>query len=363
MGVLSAVVSLSVVLQLLSPLFEKRYGRKYSWYVFAGASRLAFLPFLFLPEVALLPIVIIAIQFLAVALRNLGIPSWFSWVYDIVPERRAGIFWARRQRGIALLSVVVMVCLGFCMESVEQEHKLMLVKSVFALAIIVGIMGVLLHVGIPEPPQKRIKEAKFFQELLFPLQNKNFRNWALAISFWTFSVNISGPFSIPYMLKDLGLDNFLLNTLLIIVVPAIGSVLFLSSWGRLADKFGPRPVILIGHSGWAIVPLFYILANSGNTLLMMLLVWFIVGVFTSGLRAAWPKVDIRLTQGYRRSVFMAVGIVAAAIAGAAGSLAGTWIVSCFGISQCFPVSLVCRVVSIIPFIFVTPKNSKEPGSS
>ncbi len=358
-GILSSVVSMAVVFQLLSSLIERRYGgRKYPWFVLVGVSRLTLLPFLLFPgttESALAPILIVLISFSSAAFVNLALPLWTSWVYGTIPERKAGIFWAIRERGVLTLTLVVMLLLGLFMD--RAPDRLMVVRGAFALGIILGIMDIFLHVGIPEPPSIKTKKPSFFQELQLPLRNVHFRNWVIVVSFWTLSVSISGVFSVAYMLEDLALENFFINTLLIMVLPTLGAILFLRLWGKTTDSIGPRPVLLICHAFWASVPMWYMLAPRAARIISIpwpvIVSWFIVGAFVIGsFQVARQKVSTALAPPEYRTVFVAVLTIASMVAGGIGALMGSFLVGSFGIQRCFLVSLICRVAGVFPFAFI-----------
>lgn len=362
LGTLTAAISAAVVFQILSVYFERKYGtRKYPWYLFTTLSWLAYLPLLFLNTSLLTPPIFILICFIAVALRNLGTPLWFSWVYDMIPVERLGTFWAVRARGIIFLTLIAMLGIGICMDRTPEEYKLMLVKSVLALGIALGVIDIVWHIRIPEPPTVN-KEGRgnFLGEFLLPLKNRRFRHWIAVFSLWTFSIMISGPFSIVYMLKDLRLEKFLTNTLLIMVIPSISSILFLPLWGKIIDKRGPRPVLLICCFLWATIPFYYYLATPENAIAIMTIPWFLAGCCPLGVMTAEAKVTSTLSKGFRKTICVAMLMIAATLGGSLGALVGGQIVESYGIVNCFPVSSVCRMLSVIPFALIAlPKNNKN----
>ncbi len=361
LGILSAVVAASVVFQILSSYFERKFEtRKYPWYIFSTLSWIVYFPLLFLNASILTPWVIVFICFTAVVLRNLGMPLWFSWVYDMIPGPRLGTFWAARARGISFFSLIVMLGFGIGMDQVPEEYKLMFVKGILALGIALGMMDIVWHVRIPEPPiSKKEKKTNFLEEFLLPLKNHRFRHWIAALSVWTFSIAISGPFCVAYMLEDLHLDKFLINTLLIMVIPAISSILFLPLWGKIVDRKGPRPVLLICRSLWATIPLYYYLASPENAAVIMIIPWFLAGLSCSGTLTAEVKVTAALSEKFRKTTCVAILMIAVTLGASLGALVGSLVVKYYGIENCFPVSLVCRTLSVIPFALIfLPKNNK-----
>jgi len=363
-GLLATAVSCAAACQVLSAAIERAHGRKYAWYVLAAVSRLLYFPFL-LPLAWLSPGSITAVCFVVAALSQMTVPLWMSWVYDLVPRAQSGRFWAKRARGVAAIVLGVMLALGVVAD--RAGDRMVFVRSVFALAILVGFIDVLSHVRIPEPPPADpAGRTPLLSELLEPLRDRTARAWIFSLAFGSFAGYISAVFTVPFMLKDLKLDNFLVNTILITVLPTTANYLLLNTWGRVTDKVGPRPVLLIAYGWCAIAPLFFYFAGGRNVLPLMIAYWPLVGALALGVESsAKPKVNTLLSAGCRKSAFVAVATAVTMLAGGMGSLLGSAIVHLWGIRTCFAVSAAVRALAVIPFCFIaldrTRARSAEPG--
>jgi hypothetical protein len=99
-GVLEAIPPLMLLMQFVSGLLVTRLrARRPLWLVLMIAQRLMAVPFALLPllfpglPTAELVWCMIGCLALGEASANLGVPLWFSWMSDILPQRTMGEFW------------------------------------------------------------------------------------------------------------------------------------------------------------------------------------------------------------------------------------------------------------------------------
>jgi len=164
-------------------------------------------------------------------------------------------------------------------------------------------------------------------------------------------VMVSAPFSIPYMLTDLGMDRFLVMTLITMVTPTLLSVAVAKRWGAMCDRRGARPVLLISLFFWATVPFWYYRAGFGPTYPTIVIPWVLGGACTAGYWVARSKVSAALATG-RKTTYLAVYWVVQTSAMALGAFAGSMILRQFGVLGSFATSTVLRMLSVLPFAVI-----------
>lgn len=357
-GLLSSAVSLMVFFQLLAYKFEEKYGmRKYPWYILSCLSRLALLPLLFLDKTMLVPLVVIGVRLACTLLSSLAMPLWLSWVHDLIPERRMGVFWATRSKGVKFILLGLTMLPAIAMDLTVGEYKFTCLRGIFAAAIVLSVVDILWHIRIVERPTVKRLGNRFLREIVQPLKDGRFRNWVFARSLWTFSAMVAGPFCIPYMLQDLKMRSFTINTLITISMPLLLSMVLIKIWGRMCDSRGPRPVLVICHLFWATIPGWYYLTGVTHSL-VVLVPWAIAGLVTAGSFIAQRKVNSSLRG--RKTTCLAVLAVMVMFSGGMGALAGSLVLKHFGILNCFLASLVLRLLSVLPFAFLAlPRGGAE----
>lgn len=110
---------------------------------------------------------------------------------------------------------------------------------------------------------------------------------------------------LPYFGRDLGLSELQLGTLM--GVYALASVLTAPFWGRFSDRYGRRPAMLIGLSGFALA---FGLFALGTTFAQLFAARVLGGVLAAATQPAILSYAVDVTPPERRST--ALGIVGAA---------------------------------------------------
>jgi predicted MFS family arabinose efflux permease len=107
-----------------------------------------------------------------------------------------------------------------------------------------------------------------------------FRRLALYLWALHFATHVSTPFFVPYMLDDLHWSYARIGLLL--AVPAVVKILTVRAWGRIADRFGPGPLLRL--AGWLVmpVPALWIVSESPW--------WILVAQAASGL--SWGAFEV-----------------------------------------------------------------------
>lgn len=180
---------------------------------------------------------------------GLAVPAWTRLVSDTVPRGQHGWFFGLRgtSQQIGIVAAIVgggLLIGGFRARGSEAAGFTLL----FVLAALARAGGPLMlsRVTPVERPRPRsraggldvIRGSRRFRRLATYL-------WALHLG-----THAATPFFVPYMLADLGMSYATVGLLL--AAPAVVKIATLRSWGRIADRFGPGPVLRI--AGWLVAP-------------------------------------------------------------------------------------------------------------
>jgi ACS family glucarate transporter-like MFS transporter len=140
--------------------------------------------------------------------------------------------------------------------------------------------------------------------------------WMLVISAISYLDRVNLSIAIPWIEKEFHLDHIRLGWVLSAWV--LGYALFQAPSGRMADRFGPRRIILLGTIWWAVFSALTALtpANIAFSLVILMVVRFLLGVgesivypATNRIVAAWiPSRERGLANGL---IFAGVGLGAA----------------------------------------------------
>lgn len=342
-GILATLVSLTLPLSLFSAAIEEWFGqRKYPWFVLCMASRFLLAPLLLGYFVRFNPWIIVALVVGMMSISRLISPLWLSWTWDYIPSDSFGRFTAKRNFWITFWRAGVALGGAFLVHIMPAEHKLQVISVIFTGLLILGIIDLIYHVRIPEPPRET-PSSRSLAKFLTALRNKPFRNLLFATGVWYFALFVGSPFCVPYMMEELGFEsNFILATLLVYAVPAAGTLLTLPVWGKISDRARPGILMAICCLFWAFIPLFYYYAGPGNALTSLVGAWIIAGIFPAGYAVLQPLLTRRLS-GPDKTMPSALLLMVASLGGVAGSTVGTFIVRTHPVNDAFMVSFVARL--------------------
>jgi len=328
-GVLSAVGSWVVLVQPLGALLGMRWGsRKVVWYRFGVTERVLRLLALFgaffawragLPSTW---VILVAMLSMANVAANLSSPPWWGWVATIIPQEVQGAFWGRRDMWMSIVAAAVILPVTFLLDRIPAGAKPLAVFSALAAAAVIGILDILLHAAIPEPPAIAGTRAGTLERVLKPVRDRRFRPWLVFITSWYFGMSLGGSLCSLYFLENLGLkDNLLGGALALNVVGLVGSILSARRMGRLVDRWGSRRILLIGHLGWALLPVFWLCATPRTAVVWLSLQSVVSGAFATAASNAGMKLVTRFPPPEDSPMYVAVSNSMANIAGGIGAFA------------------------------------------
>ena len=330
-GLIAAIPALMQFIQIPAIfLIEKIRSRKTVAIYSALIGRFGFLlialsPFLFVPSVGL-TILIIAVLFYS-GFGGIGGCAWNSWMRDLVPENQMGTFFSRRLRIATFLGIFVSILASMFLDFWKRSFpdvEIYAYSGLFAVAFLIGIVGVIFLSRTPEPAMKSEK-ADFLKLLTQPFKDINFRRLMLFLGSWSFAVNLAAPFFTVYMLTKLGLGMSMI--VFLSIVSQVFNFTFLSLWGKWADRFSNKsvlavsgPLFMFSILGWTFttMPEKYFL-----TLPILVVIHIVMGIATAGIAIASGNIGLKLAPKGQATAYLATNtLVNSFAAGIAPILGG-----------------------------------------
>jgi len=204
--------------------------------------------------------VLLGIICLYFALNYLPIPAWTSWMRDLVDENRRGAYFSRRNRISNLVALLGIIFAGLILEyfNVRPFLGFTLIFSVALLGSIGSTFFLSLKYDVPysEP----LPDREGFFRFSIRMFHSNYGRFVLYNFSLYLAVFLSGPFFVPYMLKDLGFSylQFMIATSLVVLI----KFLTLTLWGELADRYGNKKILVLASLFITILPLLWIVSPS-----------------------------------------------------------------------------------------------------
>ena len=349
LGLMGAVRLLALLAQLPAAFFVERLERRKTfWAVAAIAHRLlwlvpALLPWVWPQGMAWWPVVLILVLGLSEILGQAGTAPWLSWMADLLPAERAGRFWGVRSRLLAVCMVAAALLYGWAMDRWNQApHPLLGFSLVFAVAALLGVADIVVHLAVAEPaPLRSAPGVSFWRRLAAPLRDRDFRRLTLAMGAWAAALALPGYaggtpgfFNVVYLQENFGASYSQASWL--ILASALGTVIWAPAIGHRIDRFGARAVALILMAVGPVFTLAWLFVSPARwhlplagpvpqPVVLMGAASLVIGGFYGGVQLC----QLRLTQAFTgsagRTVAMAVHWSTVGVIGACGALAGGWI--------------------------------------
>lgn len=249
-----------------------------------------------------------------------GGPAWFSLMGDLVHEEKRGEYFSRRNKIVGAVSMIVMLVAAFILDFTKEKDLV-----IFGFAIVFGIACIGRYVSayllsIHYYPQVEIKKKKYFSFIQFikKAPSNNFGKFVIFVGLITLATNFAGPFFAVYMLKNL---NYSYTWFTIInLSSALFTILSMSLWGKIGDRYGNRKLLKIGSILVPLAPLPWLF--SGNPFFLIFTAQFVAGVGWAAFNLAASNFIYDSVSQQRRGICVAyynmingVGVFVGAIFG------------------------------------------------
>ena len=250
---------------------------------------------------------------------SISTTAWISWISELVPLRKKGSFFGKRNMIATLCVFFGVMVAGWLLSAFSSIYTFSLL---FIAASLLGMVSHNFLDKIPEPRKNIIHKKTTF----FPKMSKSFKRFVIFIAAMNFATFIVAPFFAVYMLRELeiGYTGFAM----VISIETIIAIFSHKYWGKLTDKFGDRIVMRVCSLLTPFVPLFYALAPNTATLV-------VIGIFSgfvwAGFDLSWFNYLITIAQKDKKngqeliSVFRFFTLLSAFL----GPLAGGFLASIF----------------------------------
>ncbi len=361
-GILSSLSSLSGVLILLpGALLAERLGKRkeialYSGGIFARLILLVmvFIPFFFSGPTAVL--IAICLIILRDALNTLGLPAWISLSADLVPLSWRGRYFGSRNFIMGVAGMAATLIFG---EIITRSGQIQAYQFVYGFAFIIGMISTASFARIVEPapstPPPQDTSFSFRSLPIFFKANPAFLIFCLTSAVWNFSLNVSGPFFVPYQVNVLAASATMVGILTI--VSQVSALLTQQPFGILADRWGSRRVVVVTGFIIPFLPFAWLFITEAWQAIP---VNIIGGAVWAGYSLASFNFLLTLTPEDQRARYSAIYQIVVALSLSAGAAIGSVVITRYGYMAVFAASAGGRMLAAILFArFVRPVEVKS----
>lgn len=399
-GMLAAIPMLANLLQPLGAYWADRTTsrRWYGIWVY-GISRILWLPlaiaiigFSWHPlDPQQMIIATLAVLSTTHVLGAIGSASWLAWLATLVPRQLRGRYFGFRNSSFSLTSLIAIPVVGLIIShwagGTLQGFGVMVLVGVMAGFISLGFQACMVDVNPqsqlihPQSASETEVSSNSSIEVTTPsvscsitpeshsavepahtsiLNNKHFLLFLLYCGLWAFGANLSNPFFNLYLLDNLSLN--LSWVTLYNGLDAGANLLMLMFWGKLADRIGNRPILLLVGTLVAVIPLLWL--GTGDTSRSIWL-WFpLLHLLSGGTWAAinlcMNNLQLEIAPPQHQTKYFALTAAIGGVCGAMGTMFGGWLIEftgATGMMNLFALSSLLRVLALLPLIWLQEPQS------
>lgn len=383
-GMLSSIPMLVNLIQPLGAYLSERTTSRFQYsFLIYGISRLLWLILVIViagaswgkfssQQLMVLTLLIVLFSHL---IGGLGSASWLSWLATIVPRQLRGRYFGIRNSAASLTNLVCVPLAGLAVShwpsGSQQGYGVVLLLGIVFGMVSLGCQSFKIDINPKLQNSNVVKLSPNSDnasgEIPAPIpipdnswassvwQNSNFLGFLLYFSLWMLAVNLSGPFFNFYMLDSLELDLSWVTSYSSLQAGA--NLLMMILWGKLADKIGNRPILILIGILVAVTPLVWL--GIGTSSLNLWLWLPLLHIFTGGTWAAIDLCNNNMLLGIapikNQSIYFAIVAAVAGASGALGTTLGGFIAQftqSHGLGGLFALSSLCRLAALIPLVFI-----------
>ncbi len=303
--------------QIFSAWVGDHVGRRRLVVAGCALQALLWLPILLVPVLfpAHAAVGLLALLALYYSANNLAAPQWTSIMRDLVSERRRGRYFGHRTRLTTITTFVSLVVCGVILDEFDTASRTYFGFAViFVVAFLARVISTY-HVSfLHEPPAPSPPPDMHIEHWWRSLQSTGAIGFSSYVALMNAAVGVSSPFFTVYMLRDLSLSY--LQFTVLSGTSVFVQFLMLGTWGRIADIYGNRLVLIVTSLSLPIVPAVWILSDDFWALMAFQV---LSGLTWSGFTLATGNLLYELVPRTRRAAYVAfhnVGTAAGVFAGA-----------------------------------------------
>lgn len=260
LGIVAAMPALFNVLQMAISAYLSRWWPQkrltvvfcwvnwVAWVVFAAC--LSFVP----PEEGRLAAKLFIVLFAVISLGNAVMSiAWTSWVQEWLPERIRGKFFGVRNRLLQLSTVSFLLLVSAALEFAPEGERLFYYQAIIAVAVTVRTLSILNLQRILSHDDlhlRRETQLDWTGQLRVIRAHRSLVWFLVFGAAWGFATTLVGPFLNVFLLEVAKVPG---STLLLLnVVGTLTGAISLPAWGRLLDRYGSRPVMIVTLVLWMV---------------------------------------------------------------------------------------------------------------
>ncbi|MBT4541060.1 MFS transporter [Candidatus Woesearchaeota archaeon] len=258
-------------------------------------------------------------------LEAMTIPAWNSLMGDIVKENERGRYFGLRNKITGSVAFASVVIAGLILSLFEGINIWIGFGILFSVACIARLISYQYMKEIYEPKYKIALKKKYnIIQFMRSMKETNFGRFVNFNAIFKFVVNIASPFFVPFLLLNAGFSYLQLTIAL--SAATVSSFLVMLYWGRNADVFGNKKIMIVCGLLIPLIPLLWVINHS---FYFIIFVQCLSGFVWSGYNLASSNFIFDTVSPEKRARGVAFYNLAWGIAVFVGSMIGAFLSNVF----------------------------------
>jgi len=249
--------------------------------------------------------------------------AWNSWMQEVVPARLRGKYFGTRNRLLYVSMIAFLLSVSGLLALMNGSLVAYLV--LFGIAILLRVYSVLSQQRMVTP----VSHHHSGPQLPWQEQVRNVRKDRMLVRFigfaalMGFTINLFGPFFPVFMYEQLHITVAKANWILLF--GPLGAAVSFPAWGRLLDRYGNIPVMIVALALWQLFNLIWCFITLENTWLLYV-VATTGGLFSAGYGIGVFNLMLKLTPPNSRTMGIALFVSLSCLAAAMGPPLGGYLI-------------------------------------
>jgi len=257
--------------------------------------------------------------------------AWTAWMGDLVPWNQRGFYFGKRTYVANFFAMLVVLFAGWYIDKWKPINEHFGFGSLFAIGAIFGLAALIVQKRLPEVPNVTcindgssvVDIPKQFYNIM---KNKNFMRLVLFNTFWAFIMGLTGVYMNVFLIREVKLEYGFIAAFSVILLAV--RLLITGFWGKMMDKYGYKPIMLICGKFIGLIPLLWVFV--GWSVWMLVPLYIIAGTFWPGMEIAQFNIMFRLTPKAERASYLAFNTILISVVAFIGPILGGHIIDWIG---------------------------------
>jgi MFS family permease len=247
--------------------------------------------------------------------------TWSTWVEEWVPARIRGKYFGRRNQILQFATVVFLMLSGWILS--RWEYSVAAFQVVILGSAFLRIFSLRLQWLSPTRPYRAPPpERESFRDQARVLRaSGSFLVFVAFGAVWSFATNCFGPFYTVFMFDKVGFSA--LDVGVVTALSQIGGAFSLPAWGRLLDRYGNKPVMVVSLVLWQLSMFLWCFAGPGNRWMLYVL-WTWIGATSAGFVLGQFVIVLRLIPVDAKKLAIGFNLAVSSLVAAVAPVLGGW---------------------------------------